>query len=401
MSQKPVVHYYNNDVQNDGISDNNYNFGPDRRPSALAAVTNRAFNTVEEAILYDLFYSMTPQYVTEDNPRPRGSDPALTAALYLHAAETLRGFPQNYPEVNLPIGLRADRIHERFLDNPKDWEAAVETLRQFLTGSGVSYRMEAISGNYRSQMYMKYQGLNPNAPSIIVRQTDGISGYAFVITTQNGVFKVRVTCGYQPYDIPYWRPPSTGTPQPTPQPTQPPTTPTPTQPPTQPPTTPTPAPTQRPPSIEVDITDPTPTPTQPPTQRPPNIEIDISDLEPKQPDAGPQAQFPNHPDFGGGPNTDIDRTPTVEPTMPPVYIPPQTEQREENGWIDTGGSQETILVDTDGDGQGDQWFTGEVITGDRPETPLEVIQADPPAVEEGLNNTDQSNASTGNIAPPD
>jgi hypothetical protein len=88
--------------------------------------------------------------------------------------------------------------------------------------------------------------------------------------------------------------------------------------------------------------------------------------------------------------------------MPPVYIPPQTGgQRPEGGWTDTGGSRETILVDTDGDGVGDQWFTGDVITGPRPQTPLEDIQRNPPPVEQGLNNNNQGNASQGNVGPPE
>ena len=111
-----------------------------------------------------------------------------------------------------------------------------------------------------------------------------------------GIVKYRLECGYQPIDTPYWPtpdiPPINDNPTPTPDPDP---TPTPT---------PNPTPTPDP--------DPTPTPTPNPTP------------EPKDPNAGPQGQVPDNPDYGGGANDPdkTDKTQTPEPTSPSTYTPP-------------------------------------------------------------------------------
>lgn len=80
-AQDRVIKYFNNEVQNDSIANNNYNFGPDRKAQADKAVVDGKAQTVQEWVATnngegDFFYSISV-------------DPALCAAVALHMDESL------------------------------------------------------------------------------------------------------------------------------------------------------------------------------------------------------------------------------------------------------------------------------------------------------------------------
>ena len=162
-------------------------------------------------------------------------------------------------------------------------------------------------------------------------------------------------------------------------------------------------------------------PSEPNKPTEPDKPDEPEELEPKNPNGGPQGQFPDHPDFGGGPNVEIDTTPTPEPVQPEEYTPPE-EPTVPPDTIETPADnnesildqyspsnndgqykEETITVDTDGDGQGDKEFTGNVVVGPSPDKTLSEVHKNPPPVEENLTNSSTSSggsANSGTIAAP-
>ena len=283
------VRYFNNELQDDGIDTNNYNFGYDRKAAADAAVkSGQAKSDVEWVATKkgngDFFYSISV-------------DPALCAAIGLHMDETLK-LPEKIlkDEEGVVVGQRADKAHLHFLRDKKYWDRAVDLIRKYLTSGEI--KVEYVK-TPDSMMYMLNNGLEGNKPSVIVRKTTSSKGYVVTFNLgKPGRVRFRLQCGYQPIDIGYWKPPTPVPPGPGPEPE------------------PEPSPTPEP--------EPTPT------------------LEPKPTDAGPQGQThpdtPGTEDFGGGQNHDIDTTyqetpppqptsyePPAPPTKPPATAAPKPE----------------------------------------------------------------------------
>ena len=261
------VRYFNNELQDNGIDTDNYNFGYDRKAAADAAVKAGTSPSVVDWVARkdgtgDFFYSISV-------------DPALCAAVALHMDETLT-FDEKIlcDEQSYLIGQRADKAHLHFLSDYAYWDRAIRLIRERLTSGSID--VVYIKKSPKSMMYMLYNGLEGNKPSVIVRDTTSSKGYVVEFDLgKPGKVRFRLNCGYQPIDVGYW---------PTPEPVP-----------------PGPGPSPEP--------SPEPTPT----------------LEPKKPDAGPQAQTqqsPN-PDFGGGQNHDNDTTYSdQEPESPETYNPP-------------------------------------------------------------------------------
>ena len=280
-----VVHYYNNDVQDDGIANNNYNFGPNRFEQANEAVKKGDAKDIQEWVATydgkgDFFESISV-------------DPALCAAIALDMDERLN-FPDEdkilIDEQNELIGRRADAAHLHFLSDHSYWERAVKLIKERLTSGEITVR--ELTG-YTSSMYMWNNHLEANKPSVIVRESVNSGGHFVEFDLgKPGIVRYRLECGYQPVDTDeYW--------------------PTPPQP-------------------------PIPDNPEPPT--PP----DDTPLQPKDPDAGPQAQVPDDTpgkeDFGGGQNHDPITDITPEPQSPSSYTPPAapSEQPREEGKTSDG-----------------------------------------------------------------
>ncbi|MFV0485275.1 MAG: hypothetical protein ACK5MU_03580 [Candidatus Saccharimonadales bacterium] len=260
-----------------------------------------------------------------------------------------------------------------------------------------------ITGGYTSMGYQIRDGIavpdellehlgRESIPRPILKDSQGTTGWEITFYFKSGEsLSYRINCGYQPDSTSYSTP----------------TKPTPDididikDP------TPTPKPT---PSIDIDIDDPTPSPTPKPTPKPtPTPTPTTPTPEPKNPDGGPQGQNPDNPDYGGGPNEDNDTELRPEPSSPSTYTPPSTPMPEAdddrydtpadngNGMTDgNNGGNATIDVDTDGDGKNDDSFTGEVVTGDPPKDSLDDVHENPPSVEPGLDD----GQNTGEIAAP-
>ncbi len=265
--------YYNDMVNEDDIGNNNFNFGPNRKEWAETAV--------KDSKAEDVLSFIAKNDGTGDFFNSIQHDPALCAAIALDMDETLAiDEPILIDEQNELIGRRADAAHKHFLRDGEYWSRAIKLITERLCLGEISLKK---IDSYTSSMYMYPDQIDGNRPSVIVRNTNN-SGGTFVQFDlgKPGIVRYRLECGYQPIDTPYW--------------------PTPDIPPINDNPTPTPDPTPEP--------DPTPTPDPTP--------------EPKDPNAGPQGQVPNNPDYGGGANdpdkTDTDLTP--EPTSPSTYTPP-------------------------------------------------------------------------------
>ena len=256
------VRYFNNELQLDNIDTNNYNFGYDRKAAADAAVRAGRVGSDVDWIAKkdgtgDFFYSISV-------------DPALCAAIAVHMDSTLAfDTPILKDEQGVIIGQRADQAHLHFLRDQNYWDEAVSLIRTRLTSGSI--KVEYIKDSPTSMMYMLYNGLEGNKPSVVVRNTTSSKGYVVVFDLgKPGRVRFRLNCGYQPIDLGYWpAPPVPPGPSPEPEP----------------------------------------------------------ELDPKDPDAGPQAQLqdtqpPGYEDFGGGPNHDPDTTLTEEPQSPDRYNPP-------------------------------------------------------------------------------
>ena len=280
-----TVHYFNDDVQDDGIDTNNYNFGPDRYKPATEAVKK---GEAAEVVTY-----IATKDGTGDFFESIKVDPALCAAIALDMDERL-AFDEKIltDEQSVVIGQRADEAHKHFLRDHAYWERAVKLITERLTSGEIT--LQEIN-TYTSSMYQWHNGLEGNKPAVIVRNSHNSGGHFIQFNLgKPGVVKYRLECGYQPVDTDeYW--------------------PTPDKPP---------------------IPD-NPTPPDPPGGGDP-------ELEPKDPDAGPQAQVPDNTpgkeDFGGGQNHDPITTITEEPQSPSAYTPPAApaEQPREEGKTSDG-----------------------------------------------------------------
>lgn len=312
------------------------------------------------------------------NQTENSGDPTLLAQASLDAM--LRA-PKTVSEKLLPFTEQStERWTEtvlRFIDNPGDHITTASQLQAVLNRAQ-RYEVREITGGYTSSGYMKRDGIALDAehaellgrdavPMPILEDSQGTKGWEIVFYFSNGeTLSYRINCGYQPDTTSY---PSGGS-----------------------------TPGYKPPDISIDIEDP-PTPSPKPNPSP-NPSPGGSDPtpEPKDPDAGPQGQNPENPDYGGGQNTDNNTELTTEPRSPSTYTPPSTptptagddkyDTPADNGHgitdNNTGGS-ETIGVDTDSDGKNDSSFTGDVDTGNTPQDSLDDVQQSPPTVESGAN----------------
>jgi hypothetical protein len=207
---KPTsVHYYNNDVQNDGISGNDYNFGPNRYAAAEEAVKNGQYATIIDYIKMDLRRSWKSDEADH-------GDPALTAAHALLLDYTFFAKDSNgkilQPEKSLQVYQIANAAHLRFLKVAGDYDSAVARLVDILYAENNTWEIRTLSG-YTSQMYMSNNALEGNKPSVIVRNSSNVGGHELVITIRDkdgkalGEFHVRLECGYQPETTGWWNPP--------------------------------------------------------------------------------------------------------------------------------------------------------------------------------------------------
>jgi len=277
------IHFYNDDVQVDGIDTNDYNFGP----SAFDDVQSGKYTHLYDELLDRMDYNGT-----SDN---KGCDPNLMAAT-AYAIDLSRGTTilKETGDKSLAIGEKPNVAAERLLKSDKDRQEVYDALvHQFASATEVT--IEDL-GAYNSQMYQIPTGKYfTDRPAITVKKTQHEGGHVLVFRWDDGTeVKYRLECGYQPTDVPQWNPPKDETPPPT---------------------------TTNPPSETTPPTETTPPPT--------------TTLEPKNVTEAPPVQ--NDPDIGGKVRTDdISTKPTPEPDisdLPSTYVAPDppSEQTSKAG----------------------------------------------------------------------
>ena len=300
--------YYNNrandnDITSDDFNNDRHNGDDNTYHDGVQAVNDGKVGSVLEYNYVNKDGKLSGEYINRINPMtsegPNNlADPALLAQHCVHVEE-LTGKPILLDEQNEPVGSRADKAHLHFLEDRSYAVACYERLADVYKHASVSI-VEV--NDYTSAMYMWHNGLEGNKPAVIVKNTQNAGGHLLVFNLGDKGVKIRyrIECGYQPVDISYVpipnTPPISDNPEPTP-----------------------PSPTPDPPGGG----DPEPTPT--PT------------LKPKDPNAGPQGQHPDNPDYGGGSNTNNDETVTDDPhpeqNSPDVYVAPDPPKPE----IPSGG----------------------------------------------------------------
>ncbi len=206
------------------------------------------------------------------------SDPCLAAAIITNYVNVINPTDKILKDDTWqqPVGQQPNYVADAFLADHAYWQESVEAFLVVLADNANAH-VEEID-DYTSSMYMYHNGRGINLPDIVVRNSTNAGGHVLVFDFDKaGVLKFRLECGYQPIEVDYWTPPGDTPPE--------------------------------------------------------------DDLEPKDPDAGPQGQVPNNPDFGGGPNHDNDTTITTEPTSPESYTPPQPPTDDNGG--DNSGDKTT------------------------------------------------------------
>ena len=323
-----AIHYYNNDVFEDDIEGNNFNFGPDRYAQATTAVNNGQVDSVSKWV-FDVREDGT---ITGDLVNSMRQDPALAAA---QAVNLVKVGNINYEDIfgtekaekykDVLIGQLADTVHKDFLADNEYWDEVVDKVCAMFAAGDRGIRD---IGSYTSSMYMWHNAINGNKPAVIVRNSNNEGGHILYIDLgKAGVIQLRLECGYQPIDVTYW--PTPEEPQPTPP------EPTPPQPTPPQPTPPEPTPPQPTPP---EPTPPEPTPPEPTPPEP------TPTVEPKIPDGGPQGQMGDDasPDYGGGQNEAPDTTITEEPQSPDSYTPPAPPAPETTSSSDGADNSEPV-----------------------------------------------------------
>lgn len=227
-------------------------------------------------------YGNVLEFVQQDFEWVLRTDPCRAAAIichYVHVVEPSNKILHD-DTWKQPVGQQPNYVADKFIEDREYWQTSVDAFLEVLKDNAAMGVVEL--EEYTSSMYMYHDGRGAGLPDIVVRNSTNTGGHAFVLDFgKAGLIKLRLECGYQPIDVGYWEPPKDSTPE--------------------------------------DDTPPTP-PT--PTPEP--------ELEPKDPDAGPQGQVPNNPDYGGGKNDPgkTDKTETSEPTSPSTYTPPTAPTQE-------------------------------------------------------------------------
>lgn len=317
------VHYFNDDLQNDGDETNDFRFGPNRYFAAKRsdASSVQAYIANKDGT-GDFFDSIRV-------------DPALLAAVALDMDESL-DYEEKIlvDEQDVRVQDRANAAHLHFLRDDAYRARTIELVEERLTSGTTT--ISALE-TYTSSMYMAPQGLEGNKPSVIVRRAEFAGGHFVEFNLgERGTVRFRLECGYQPVDMTYWQPPA-----------------------------------GKPPAVDnpPDSGNPPDTPSTPP-DKPDNP------LEPKDPNAGPQAQGqgqPGYEDFGGGPNYEPNTTVTAEPQAPSSYSSPSPPSGgsgggsssptpgpsgsytvdQTNGTTETYGGQDYTVVSGDGQNHSD------------------------------------------------
>ena len=189
------VHFYNNDVNADGISGNDFNFGP----SAYAEVKGGKYKTLYGELLDRMDY--------KGQTDKKLCDPNLMAAI-AYAIDLERGtnILKESHDSKLKLGERPNKAAERLLKSAKDREDVYKQLEKAFSEADVTI---SDIGTYTSQMYQLPTGTYfQDRPAITVKSTQHEGGHVLVFKWKDGkMAKFRLECGYQPTDVPEWTPP--------------------------------------------------------------------------------------------------------------------------------------------------------------------------------------------------
>ncbi len=334
------------DQADQGIGKNN--FGPNAYLAASRHIEKGDYTSVLDYTKFDLEHRIT-------------YDPYLLAAQivnYVHVIDPSDKIAKD-DVWSKPVGQQANYLSDEFVKDPEYFAECSEKLWKVFS-ENASWSVVELS-DYTSSMYMFYHGRDGVRPDIVVRDSTNKGGHAIVLDFgKAGVLKLRLECGYQPINVDYW--------------------PTPDKPP---------------------VDDSTPTPDNPVPDNP------TPSLEPKDPDAGPNAQISDpeeKADFGGGANTDNDTRETSEPTSPDSYTPPKAPSG--GGSSNSGGSSSSpddsksgsAIVDHDNGSTGKtsdgQDYTVQAGDGQN-HTPLDEVQSghssdtvETPVAGDGVNTGD-------------
>jgi len=211
-----VYRYYNLELQDDGIKDNNFNFGHNPYEAAEAEYKESDGDKnvfILKYILSNFEARMTPG---------ENGDPAFMAAhaAYMDAVLGTRTMGSFYDEVDKNWSLAINNARNTYETNSQEWELAAEKYKKTLqAANGTTYLIEVngktdafvVNGKkytVTDQMYMFPLSSDLRPDVIVMTQDEDNSDanyhvlmYALNIKRHEYVLMYKVECGFQPLNV--------------------------------------------------------------------------------------------------------------------------------------------------------------------------------------------------------
>lgn len=204
-------HYYNTDLQDDGVILNDYNFGPNPVLGSPEALENFAKILDKKGLkdtitMEEVAGEVDPKKIDEDFRERMRKDPALGAADMAWADSILgtRYLGTFYSEAKEKWDVAMNDAKEHFISDKDDYYKTLDAFEKYLD-SATKVEIKKQTSGLNDQMYM-----NPftkdEVPDIIVMESADHAGWFLVYTftikeTATKEIKFRLDCGYQPTNV--------------------------------------------------------------------------------------------------------------------------------------------------------------------------------------------------------
>ncbi|MBQ3292778.1 hypothetical protein IJG93_00505 [Candidatus Saccharibacteria bacterium] len=204
-------HYYNTDLQDDGVILNDYNFGPNPVLGSPEALGNFAKILDKKGLkdtitMEEVAGEVDPKEIDKDFRERMRKDPALGAADMAWADSILgtRYLGMFYSEAKEKWDVAMNDAKEHFISDKDDYYKTLDAFEKYLD-SATKVEIKKQKSGLNDQMYM-----NPftkdEVPDIIVMESADHAGWFLVYTftikeTATKEIKFRLDCGYQPTNV--------------------------------------------------------------------------------------------------------------------------------------------------------------------------------------------------------
>lgn len=203
-------HFYNADIQDNGVAADDFNFGPNPVYENLdleqvkKAISGKA---PSDSVKVESLISAAETMVMDQDFRDRmRNDPALGAAdmAWFDSLVGTRYLGVFYDECDEKWDATMNAAKEAWMEDGEDYNKTLDAFFAYLD-SATKVEVKSLNKRLSDQMYMNPYTKN-GVPDIIVLKTDDHSGwyltYTFTIKeTKTVEVMYRIDCGYQPTDV--------------------------------------------------------------------------------------------------------------------------------------------------------------------------------------------------------